>query len=163
MQPYAWKIYDMVFPGCEMQDLREDGLKVHILDKEFGIDTISNFSSGQWVSIQEKYRKYYFLKNFGDFTQEYKNADGTEHEKPGEWFHLGAQIYFYGWANDSETGFAKWFIMDIAKYKLLIESRGGIKNIGTKRFNLKHGRASFYSIPIKEIECCFITDYRDYI
>jgi len=150
MRPHAWAIYETIWPGCKIDDLREQGIKVHVLDKEFGIDTVATFAKGAFITLQEKYRKNTYLR-FGDFTQEYMNASGTEHEEQGEWFHLAAHLYFYGWANETETGFEKWLIMDVAKYKLLVEEAGGLDSIGELRQNNFHGRATFYSIPLKTI------------
>ncbi len=161
LKPAALRIYQMVFPGCEVEDLREEGARVHVLDKEFGIDSLINLPSSQWISLQEKYRNNWALQ-YLDFTQEYMNGVGTPHESPGEWFKLGAQLYFYGWANEAITTFEKWFLMDIAKYKMLVEQAGGLKRIGTLRQNNKHGRASFYAIPVNKITSCFVTDYRQW-
>ena len=149
----------MVYPGCAVEDLREDGVRVHILDQEFGIDSLISLPSRQWITLQEKYRRNAALR-FLDFTQEYMNAVGTPHESPGEWFKLGAQLYFYGWANAAETDFEKWFLMDIVKYKMLVEQAGGLGRLGTLRHNNAHGRASFYAIPAKLLKSCFVTDYR---
>jgi hypothetical protein len=160
MKPYARNIYKKVFPGCEIQDLREKGFKVHILDKEFGIDSLINFESGQWISIQEKYRKNSALK-YCDFTQEYMNAVGTKFENKGEWFKLGAQLYFYGWANELENDFQKWVILDVAKYKLIVEKNNGLKNLGNLKNNFYHGNASFYAIPIMKLKDCFLITYKD--
>lgn len=151
MKPHAIRIYKRLFPGCELVDLREGGVKVHVLDQEFGIDALLTFPGNQWISIQEKYRDNCFLK-YGDFTQEYKNADGTIHESHGEWFKLGAQLYFYGWANSDNSDFSKWVIIDIAKYKLIVNKLGGIEKAGEKRYNWKHGRASFYCIPLDTVQ-----------
>jgi len=159
MKPAALRIYRAVFPGCEVEDLREDGVKVHILDREFGIDSLINLPSCQWISLQEKYRNHKFL-SYLEFTQEYMNAVGTQYESQGEWFKLGAQLYFYGWANADQTGFAKWLLMDIAKYKMLVEEKGGLERIGTLIPNRRHGRATFYAIPVSVLEPCFVTDYR---
>lgn len=162
MKAAALRIYQKIFDGCELEDLREKGFKVHILDKEFGIDSLIHLPSDQWISIQEKYRRNYALQ-WLDFTQEYKNAAGTEFENDGEWFKLGAQIYFYGWANKAEDDFEKWALIDIAKYKMIVERAGGLDKIGTIGQNKKHGKASFYNIPIMNLKDAFITDYRDYI
>ncbi len=151
MHPAAMRIYQRLFPGCRLEDLREEGVEVHILDKEFGIDSLINLPSGQWISIQEKYRSHDAIK-YLDFTQEFMNGEGTAYESPGEWFKLGAQLYFYGWANSEETDFEKWILMDIAKYKILVERAGGLQNLGVKRKNHRHGRASFYAIPIKNLK-----------
>ena len=107
MRPHAIKIYETLWPGCKIDALREQGIKVHVLDKEFGIDTLSTFTSGQWISIQEKYRRFALWSKWKDFTQEYINAAGTKYKTPGEWFHLGAQIYFIGWA-DKKGGNINW-------------------------------------------------------
>jgi hypothetical protein len=171
MQPHAERIYQRLWPGCRIKDLREHGLKVHILDKEFGIDTLACFGSGQWISIQEKYRNHQCLSERRlqveppdpDFTQEYKNAAGTMYESPGEWFHLGAQLYFFGWANESETDFEKWVLIDIAKYKLLVEQAGGLHRLGILKRNRKHGKASFYAIPIRRLQSTWICTYRDFL
>ncbi|MFH0824413.1 MAG: ParB/RepB/Spo0J family partition protein [Pseudomonadota bacterium] len=88
------------------------------------------------------------------------DAEKIKRESPGEWFKLGAQLYFYGWANAEETEFAKWFLMDIAKYKMLVEQKGGLSKLGKLRQNQRHGRASFYAIPVKALMPCFVTDYR---
>ena len=159
LKPAAWEIYAKVFPGCKIEDLRGKGVKVHILDKEFGIDSLIHVPGGQWLSLQEKYRRNNAIK-WLDFTQEYMNASGTVYESPGEWFKLGAQLYFYGWSNAAETGFEKWAIMDIVKYKILVEKAGGLDKLGVLRKNSKYGRASFYAIPIMKLEECFICDYR---
>lgn len=161
MKPAALRIYRKVFPGCDLEDLREDGVRVHVLDREFGIDSLIAMPSQQWISLQEKYRTHDALK-YGDFTQEYMNGAGTKHESPGEWFKLGAQLYFYGWANRNETDFEYWFLMDIAKYKILVEDSGGLDKIGVLRHNRKHGSANFYAIPAKRLESCFVADYRQF-
>ncbi|MDO8671265.1 MAG: hypothetical protein Q7O66_07510 [Dehalococcoidia bacterium] len=159
MKPAALRIYEQIFPGCRLEDLREQGVKVHILDQEFAIDSLIHLASGQWISIQEKYRRNTAIK-YADFTQEYMNAVGTPYESPGEWFKLGAQLYFYGWANKEETSFVAWALIDIARYKVFVEESGGLAQIGRLIQNQAHGRASFYAIPIKALESCFITDYR---
>lgn len=161
MKPAALKIYQKIFPGCEVQDLRKDGVNVHVLDKEFGIDALLKMHSGQWISIQEKYRRNRYLK-YCDFTQEFMNAVGTAYESPGEWFKLGSQLYFYGWANVDETDFEKWCILDVPKYKVIVEQAGGIKKMGKLMMNNQHGKASFYAIPIQKLEPCFLFDYRQF-
>jgi len=159
MKPAALRIYQRVFPGCVIEDLREKGVKVHVLDQEFGIDALIRFTGGQWISIQEKYRTHAALR-WLDFTQEYMNGEGTKFEAQGEWFKLGAQLYFYGWANADESDFEKWAILDVAKYKLIVENAGGLHCIGTKQQNQRHGRASFFAIPIRRLASAFIADYR---
>jgi hypothetical protein len=167
MKTAAVAIYQRLFPGCTVQDLREDGVKVHVLDKEFGIDSLLVMQSGQWLSIQEKYRQNKFLVNDRlkvsppnpDFTQEITNAKGTEHESQGEWFKLGAQLYFYGWANGEQTDFEKWVLIDVARYKLIVEQAGGIETMGKRYQNNAHGRAEFMAFPITRIRDAWIRTY----
>lgn len=159
MRPAALRIYARLFPDCEVKDLREAGKDVHVLDKEFGIDSLVVLRNGQWISLQEKYRTNDALK-WLDFTQEYMNAEGTQHESLGEWFKLGAQLYFYGWANRDETDFEKWALIDIAQYKLLVESAGGLAALGVKRRNYAHGRASFFAIPMRSLLPAIVADHK---
>ena len=102
--------------------------------------------TGQTFSVQEKYRQNSYLR-FGDFTQEYMNGNGTK----GEWFHLNAQLYFYGWARDDCNGFEKWFVMDIMRYKMIVEDAGGLDQIGSKQVNRLHGSSVFYGIRLEHI------------
>jgi len=150
MKPAALKVYQRLFPGCRIEDLRAEGVKVHVLDKEFGIDSLLIMRSQQWLSVQEKYRRVSAWK-YREFTQEYMNAAGTAHESPGEWFKLGAQVYFYGWADEEEESFSKWILLDIARYKALVETLGGLDVIGTLQRNQRHGRSTFYAIPIAKL------------
>lgn len=160
MRPHAIEIYQRALGATDVMDLREDGVKVHVLDKEFGIDSLIEFESGQWISVQEKYRANdYLVKPWlrliaecPDFTQEYLNAAGTQYEAPGEWFKLGAQLYFYGWANSDNTGFAAWLILNIPRYKLLVETNGGLAALGDLYRNKQHGAATFYCIPVVRLK-----------
>lgn len=167
MQPFAWDIYKFIYPGSHLVDIRTDSDDVHILDKYFAIDTLWTLSTGQWYSLQEKYRqnkyltKSYFQTNppYPDFTQEYMNAVGTPHESLGEWFRLGAQLYFYGWANAKEDGFDKWVILDIVKYKSLVERSGGLDKIGKLYQNGTHGKATFYAISIEKLKPAILLEF----
>lgn len=150
LKPPARRIYQHVFPGCEIQDLRDDQKEVHILDKEFGVDSLLIFHDHQWISVQEKFRTNEATKYF-DFTLEYLNDDGGMNESPGEYFKLGAQLYFYGWSNPTQDDFMAWMFLDIFRLKLILNRLGGIENAGQKRHNSRHGRASFYCIPIWKI------------
>lgn len=147
MRPAAIKIYESLFPGCEIIDLPRTDTGTHVLDQHFGIDSIISLPTGGLITLQEKYREHYYL-NYADFTQEYMNAAGTPDESPGEWFKLAAQLYFYGWANAEHTDFEKWLLLDVLAYKVLVEKAGGLENLGTLQQNRKFGCASFYAIPL---------------
>jgi hypothetical protein len=164
MRPHALRIYAFLYPNSKTEDLREDGVKVHVLDKEYGIDTKTTLPSGMSFTIQEKYRDNDFLCDprkqisppVPDFTQEYMNAAGTPTESQGEWFHLAAQMYFYGWANGNLSDFAAWVLFDITRYKMLVEAAGGLERVGTLKQNCRHGKASFYAIPITSLRPAWI-------
>lgn len=148
MRSAADATYQQAIPGCRIERLKGEANEAHAFDKEFGIDLKLHLPCGAWLSVQEKIRSFEWLKKGGDFTQEFKNAAGTEYESPGEWFKLGAQLYFYGWANQDGTAFEKWQIYNVASYKILVQMRGGLGAIGKLRGNQQHGRASFYGIPL---------------
>jgi len=164
MRPHAEAIYKHVFPGCRVHDLRSEKDEVHDLDKHFGIDTMLKLESGTKMSVQEKYRRYEFLDPDGirydycspDFTQEIRNAVGTEHERPGEWSHLNADLYFYGWATPEEDSFAAWALIIVPVYKTIVEYRGGLGSFSSKEVNRKHGKAGFYAFPIMMLESAFL-------
>ncbi len=162
MTPIARSLYKSIFPGCDIKPLKSSGTLANVLDSEYGIDSYIVFPDGSWISLQEKYRSFdiheWCIKTQGylDFTQEYKNAYNTEYEARGEWFKLGAQLYFYGWANEKLTAFHKWVIIDIARYKLIVKEKGGLDKIGNFKQNNKHGKTSFYAIPIEKISDSFL-------
>ena len=154
----AVEIYKTIYKGCKYS--RELDINK---DKHFSIDATIILKDGQKMTIQEKYRDNKFLINgrlqecppYPDFTQEYKNAVGTQFENNGEYFKLFAQLYFYGWANKNNTGFKRWCIIDVPKYKDYIQ-KIGIEKLGSLKNNYKHGRASFYAIPIIKLKDCFL-------
>lgn len=147
MQPHADAIYAEIWPGCTLKKPRRRDGKAHVIDREFGVDRLIFLPTGQYITLQEKYREYRDPEK-RDYTQEYKNAAGTAHESDGEFFKLGAQLYFYGWANQAQDAFDQWFIFDVAQYKLIVEQAGGLARIGRLEHNARHGRASFYGIPL---------------
>ena len=149
------RVYQAYFPECKVRYTREQD-ELRPFDDHFAIDTILELRSGGIVTAQQKCRRYdYFLK-YRDFTQEYMNAVGSIYESRGEWFHLASQIYFYGWANQAEDGLVAWLLLDVVKYRGLVEKKGGLDKIGTLRQNNDRGRASFYTIPLETLRPAFI-------
>ena len=147
-------VFRTYFPDCQVLYTRErDDLRR--FDDHFAIDTILKLRSGQIVTVQQKCRRNRYLR-YKDFTQEFMNAEGEIYETPGEWFHLAAQLYFYGWANPAEDGLAAWALLDVVKYKMLVEQAGGLERVGTLRRNRVHGSASFYAIPMETLRPAFI-------
>lgn len=157
MRPLAIHVYEQTFPGCKIVDLRSNGPGAHVLDQYYGIDTVIKLPCGAPITVQEKYRDFSALK-YGDFTQEYKNAARTVNEANGEWFKLTAMLYFYGWAAENQAGFAKWIMLDVLKYKLLVAQAGGLERISKLQFNDRHGKASFYPIKLTFLEPAIIAD-----
>lgn len=120
------------------------------LDQRAGIDSKVVFIPSEVsFSVQEKYRTHDKLA-YLDFTQELYNAYGTAHQAEGEFMHLHAAYYFYGWANADETDFEQWFIMDVQEYKKLVLSAGGLDKIpgAIRKQNEAYGKALFFTIPL---------------
>jgi hypothetical protein len=149
------RVYQTYFPGCQVKYTREHD-ELRPFDDHFAIDTVLELRNGGIVTAQQKCRRYRYFLQYRDFTQEYMNAVGSTYESRGEWFHLASQIYFYGWANQEENGLVAWLILDVVKYKALVERKGGLENIGTLRQNKDHGSASFYTIPTQILRPAFI-------
>ena len=149
------RVYQAYFPECKVRYTREQD-ELRPFDDHFAIDTILELRSGGIVTAQQKCRRYGYFSQHGDFTQEFMNAAGTKYASRGEWFHLASQIYFYGWANRAEDGFVAWLLLDVVKYRRLVEKNGGLDKIGTLHQNREHGSANFYAIPVKELRAAFI-------
>jgi len=165
---YALEIYSKLFPGCRVEWFEKKDGSAHILDQAFAVDAKIILPSGGFLTLQEKYRNNDYLvcqrlqvqPPYPDFTQEYMNGAGTRHESLGEWFKLAAQLYFYGWENSDQSGFEKWVLLDVAKYKMIVEAAGGLPAIGKWFPNRKHGSATFYAIPIIRLQSAFLADYK---
>ena len=150
----AHKIIGWCFAKGFIAKVQVQSLNDMALDQRAGIDSKVVFEQSQVsFSIQEKYRTNDNLK-YMDFTQELYNAYGTEHQTDGEFQHLWASYYFYGWANEDETGFSEWFIMDIQEYKKLVLQVGGLDKIPNvkKIQNQQYGKALFFTIPLEFIK-----------
>ena len=117
LRPCAERIYrEHLGATLVRQPKVEAGEVVSWLDKNFAVDQLVFLKDGEsWLSVQEKYRRGNVWgstrcrvdSRYPDFTQEYKNGAGTTLESSGEWFKLGAHLYFYAWANEAETGFRR--------------------------------------------------------
>jgi hypothetical protein len=152
----ADRIYGLVFPGCVI-----DRNVPLVLDKEFGVDLILRLVTGAILTVQEKFRENKWLHCM-EFTQEIENATGTQYQSDGEWYKFVANVYLYGWESENIGSFAKWAMLDVLHYKLIVEAAGGLHRLGTLQHNDKYGKASFYAIPIMKLANCFIADYRKF-
>lgn len=120
------------------------------MDKELAIDTFLYFADGSVLTLLEKTRKNHFLK-YNDFTFEYYNDPAIKDE--GEWFKLAAQLYFYGFANKAETGYEKYYLINIPELRLYLKNDIGIEKLTEKhlRHNKPPAKANFFAIPFSII------------
>lgn len=150
------RVLGSLYPGHEIR-VDTNG---NALDKKLAIDIVLMLPTGaEPITFQTKVRDSELLHNPNrqvqppcpDFTQEYMNAFGTNWEEEGEWFHLHADYYLYAWEAQSKGELAEWLILDIPRYKQLVENKGGLDSIGIRRLNRTHGRALFYCIPVSRL------------
>ncbi len=161
---HADALYRGWWPGCDMWRPPSG----HVLDRILGIDTLVRLPVGGFLTVQEKFRKNELLvsprlrvdPSCPDFTQEHKNAAGTDQESKGEWFKLAAQLYFYSWLTEAGDGLAAWMLMDVARYRNLVVAAGGLQGIGRLQNNKEHGRASFYCIPVRRLSRAIVAASR---
>ena len=158
--PLVEPIYQQFIPGCRREDIRNGDLLRGTLDIDFAIDSRIICPDGSWIAMQEKLREYKEVR-YRDFTMEHRNAFGTQYESPGEWFHLGAQLYFYAWADVSRTRFAAWRLFDVAAIKILVACAGGLEKVGRFQKNSAYGKASFYGIPIWKLGPAIVESFGD--
>jgi len=132
------------------RDKESDG-RLLFMDIELSIDTHLTFRNGSVLTFQEKTRKNNFLK-YNDFTFEYYNDPETKEE--GEWFKLAAQLYFFGYANKGETGYDKYWIINIARLRTALMSKFSLSELEQKylRFNKPPAKANFFAIPFDLLE-----------
>ncbi len=140
MRSHAESIYQNVFPASSYSSVEGSDA-----DRLLGIDAVIRLRSGCRLTLQEKYRSLDALK-YGDFTIEARNGDGSE----GEFGHLSAQLYFYGWG-DADNGFLQWLLIDVTQLKMLIDRLGGLAAVGQRMQNSIHGSSVFYCIPLETI------------
>jgi hypothetical protein len=175
MTPHIDTIYKKTFRNLESiyrsnRDTEKES-KILFMDKELAIDTFLHFKDGSILTFQEKTRRKYYLDKFGaDFTFEYYNNPATYEQ--GEWFKLAAQIYFYGYADESMGGYCKYWVIDIAKLRIHLKNNIGIETLEKKylKRNPPPAKANFFAVPFDLIsdECILcrydekdgITNYR---
>jgi len=129
----------------------DDDIKIMFMDKELAIDTRLFFIDGTILTLQEKTLQY-SKRKYNSFTFEYYNDPAMKLE--GEWFKLASQLYFFGYANSDETGYADYWIIDIPKLRLFLKKGIGIKTLTEKylRQNPPPAKANFFAIPFELFE-----------
>ena len=123
--------------------------KYLFMDIELAIDTHLTFKNGSVLTFQEKSLR---LSQFNHFTFEYYNDPQNKIE--GEWFKLSAQLYFCGYANKNQTGYEKYWIINVARLRTALMSRYTLKELENKflKFNKPPAKANFFAIPFDLLE-----------
>jgi hypothetical protein len=151
MTPHINEIYNDLFKNKISKIIRNTNgnqdKELLFMDKYLGIDTQIIFKDGSKITLQEKTRKYYYFQKYNDFTFEYYNDPKLKEQ--GEWFKLAAQLYFYGFSNEKETGYEKFYILDICKLRRFLTYRIGLKNLEKNYLhqNIGSAKANFFHIP----------------
>jgi len=141
MEPVADQLYhDIWGPLQKLERLSHSRTKPpHPLDKDWAIDVILQTTGGLTITIQDKFRQYEYYKKYNQFTLEYENNPET-HE-PGEFFHLVANYYFYGFATMDKQLFISWKVIDLNPFKECYRVKAIVEDeIG---YNEMKSRASF--------------------
>jgi len=159
MQPYINEIYYDLFGKdivIDRSKVSENEIRKSFLDKELSIDTIIIFENQSFITIQEKSRRNCYL-TFNDFTFEYYSNRFSF--KKGQWFKLASQLFFYGYVNENENGYSKYYLLDIVRLRLFLSKRTKESIIRKLKNNTK--RASNF-LPIKFDEMpddCFLASF----
>jgi hypothetical protein len=118
-------------------------------DKELSIDVTLYLKSGMKITVQEKTRRYEYLK-YNDFTIEYYNNPKTKEK--GEWFKLCSDLYLYGVANKEKTGYVRYCLINVFRLKEFLSKKDIVElERKYKKQNSAHSRASFFAIPFDDI------------
>jgi len=116
----------------------EWGSVEYYLDRFMGIDGKIRTASGISFTFQAKCRDCEIYEEFGDWTLEYMSNDrGAE----GEFFHLAADIYIYGWENSEKDDFEDVYVFYVAPVKRAIMHRQ-LRHT-CEKLNSKYGTATF--------------------
>jgi len=123
--------------------------RLKYMDKYLHIDTVIELSDGEHINLQEKSLGY-DKRNFNTVTLEYYNNPKTG--ELGDYFLCEAQAYFCGYVNENNTGFCKWWILDMIKLREMIMKNGGIKWAEQfRQKNIYSGKADFFAFPVAYI------------
>lgn len=151
MTPFIDNIYKDIFKEKLVSIKRssrnkENDKKLLFMDINLAIDTHLTFNNGSIITFQEKTLRYSKI-SFNQFTFEYYNDPKIKDE--GEWFKLAAQMYFFGYANKNETGYEKYFILNVAKLRTALLNNFTIKQLEDNylRKNPAPAKANFFAIP----------------
>lgn len=149
MEPIADQLYHEIWgPLRELHRLSHNRTgEVHPLDKEWAIDVILKTTCGLPITLQDKFREYKYHKLYDEFTLEYENNPETHEE--GEFYHLVANYYFYGFATPDKQSFISWKVIDLNTFKEFYRT-GRIKEDGVGK-NRDKGKATFLYFAWKKL------------
>jgi len=141
MEPVAEQLYRDIWGPLESVErlAHNHNGNVNPLDKEWAIDVVLHTQIGFPITIQDKFRDYDAYKAYNQFTLEYEN-DPKTHE-PGEFYHLAANYYFYGFATRDNKSFVSWKAIDLNDFKECY--RMGVIREKERGQNRAKGKASF--------------------
>ena len=152
-------IYRSIYPLANTRRVSEASSELDkMLDTEAHIDLHLILETGEEISAQEKALSYEF-NGFNTITIEFFNNYPNKWDL-GDYFLCKAQIYCCGYLNYDNTGFCKWWIIDMIKLREVILDNGGIawvikfwkKNVGNKN-------ADFLALPVGYIWDAVIHGY----
>jgi len=150
MRPHIDAIYQKTFKNIStiLRTNRESKTdpKFMIMDKDLAIDTHLYFQDGTLLTFQEKTLQHTKQK-YQQFTFEYQND--PQNNVPGEWFKLASQLYFFGYANEAQTGYLQWWILNVPRLRLFLLNVIGIETLKEKYLhnNKPPKKANFFAIP----------------
>jgi len=137
MQPYTEKILLSIFPSIDKiirTTFDENDEVKQILDKELGVDAIIRFKNQSIITLQEKVRDFCF-RNYDDFTIQYYTNRFSKTKY--QWFKLASQLFFYGYVNEKEDGFLKWYIINIPAIRIFLSETKIKEENGISYFKLQ--------------------------
>jgi len=152
MMPFIDRIYGEIFNPQFI--IRMSGAEIpHPLDQYFGIDGWIELKSGCIITFQETIRRYEAYKKYNDFTIEHWS--NVPLKRKGDWFHIAAEFYFYGYVNKEETMIIDWHIVRLFSLKLWVTENWSKFRKRIEK-NKKHSRADFLYFSWEELPKEFI-------
>lgn len=129
--------------------LKDKNGQVHELDINYAIDGEIIKNTGIRYTFQEKIRRHRY-KQYDDFTIEY--FSNTKTKKQGEFFHLCADFYLHGYADEPENSISKLRIINVTELKKYIDRNFNSLLKNNLKQNKVHSSASFFTINFSKLE-----------
>ena len=150
MRPACDRVLREVF-GVDAGDIErfEKPDALFILDKEHAIDMRVRLRNGAYVLGQEKTLRHQNYR-YRTFTIEYWQNRHVQPQEPGEFFKIASQFYLHGYADETETDFVEWKVLDTLRFMTWLKDcrREGL---AAKTTAARNSRAAFLPIPYDSI------------